>query len=108
MNQRSKKILKPIMLLIATSICCFAYYVPITFDATHNKNNSLSTGNIKLLSKIEKPLQIELFTLDKNIGEQVHATISQFQEKNKNVLFKINHAPLTPEKKIKTGFNWQS
>ncbi len=92
--------------LLAIGVACYlAYQYPLTFDATHNKNNSLSTGNVALLSKLDKPLTIELFTSDRNISEQVQTIIAQFQEKSKNIIFNVNHTPLNPQEKLRLGLH---
>jgi ABC-type uncharacterized transport system involved in gliding motility auxiliary subunit len=101
----TSKQLKIIIFLFIVGISCLAYQHPVTFDATHNKNNSLSAGNIALLSKLDKPLSIELFTLDKSIAEQIQTIIIQFQEKNKNILFHVNTTPLSPQEKSNLGLH---
>lgn len=93
------------MLLAIIAVSCFFYRHPIIFDATYNKNNSLSPGNIELISKIQKPLYIDFFTSEKNIGEQVYAIISLFQEKNNNIHFNIHYNPLMPEEKSRLGLH---
>jgi len=99
------KYLKNILILGAILLSLTAYQYPVVLDITTNKNNTLSDFNIGLLSQLEKPLIVDLYTQDRAVLEQVETIISLFQKKNKNIIFKSHIAAINLQEKSRLGLH---
>lgn len=86
------------VILIGT-LCLLGYQYPFVLDLTYNKNNTLNKANRELLSKLDKPLIIELITPDQNMLHQVQAIVSLFQKGSPHIQFKVRNKGLSPTEK---------
>lgn len=75
-------------------ISTIAYQFPLTLDVTANKMNSLSESNRTLLSTLNKPLKVELYSTQQNIIEHVQTILSLFQKENAHIVLNLHHEPL--------------
>lgn len=95
---------KTIVLLISTIFIAYmGYRYPILLDLTFNRANTLSQASQKILAEIDKPFSIELHTIDPMIRDHVKNIVSLFQQKNKEIKFKVTVLPLEPGKKMQFG-----
>jgi len=79
------------------------YRFPLYFDISHNKNNSLHASSVELLSKIDKPFSIELYSPNHNIHDQVQTIVSLFQKENKHIAYQGQFKTIPPAEKAKLG-----
>ena len=75
-------------------ISTIAYRFPLSLDVTANKINSLSESNRTLLSTLDKPLKVELYSTQQNIIEQVQTILSLFQKESTHVVLSLHQEPL--------------
>jgi len=85
------------------SVLTFGFICPLEWDMTQNKNNTLKAASQEILSTIQKPLKIELFTPEREIAHIVKDIVVPFQRKNKALSFEIHHSTLPPEEKLQLG-----
>lgn len=83
---------------IFTLFCLSAivYQFPISIDMTANKINSLSESNRTLLSAVDQPLIVELYSTNKNIIEQTKTILSLFQKESTYVTLNLHDKLLDP------------
>ncbi len=100
---------KGFLIFLLFLISMIAYQFPIFLDVTANKVNSLSDPNRTLLSRLDKPLKVALYSTQQNIIEHVRAVLSLFQKESPHIVLSLHHEPLdTIEKtrlKLKTNHN---
>lgn len=94
-----KKRTKYLMLLLLLALAYLGYHFPLTFDVTHHKNNSLSLSSQNVLSKLENTFYIELTTPDRDIANQITATVSLFQKESSKISLKVHLTSLSPQEK---------
>lgn len=98
-----KHALKSFILIGILILSYVGYQHPYSWDVTHNKNNSLNNLSIELLSKIKKPLIIDLISIDRNFSSNAQDIISLFQKENPHIILHIHPKILTPEEKKSIG-----
>ncbi len=92
-----------LLLLVVGILSTVGYRHPLTFDATVNKSNSLSSASRQLLTTLNKPLKVELFTLDPTYREHISNIIALFQKENKNIQLSIHKSLPDPSKQARFG-----
>lgn len=93
------KKIKGLLIVIIFILGYLGYQYPIQFDLTQTRINSLSESSIELLSTINQPLYLELFTTDRAIENRVLSMVELFQRENKAINFKVHHTTMDPQEK---------
>jgi hypothetical protein len=75
-------------------ISAIAYQIPLSLDVTANKINSLSESNRTLLSTLDKPLTIDLYSANQHVTEQIQTILSLFQKESMHIVLNLHHKPL--------------
>ncbi|HXH54736.1 MAG TPA: GldG family protein [Gammaproteobacteria bacterium] len=86
-----------IFFLFLTSVV--VYQFPLSLDLTANKINSLSEANRTLLSTLDKPLTVELYSTQQNIIEHVQTILSLFQKESAHIVLNLHHEPMNTRDK---------
>ena len=79
--------------------CAIAYHFPRSLDVTAHKINSLSKPHERLVSRLDKPLKVELYGSEPNIIEHVKTILSLFQKESHHIILSLHHEPLNPLEK---------
>lgn len=94
------KLKKPFLIFAFLLTATIIYQFPLVLDLTANKMNSLSEADCTLLSTLNKPLTIDLYSREQHIITQVKTILSLFQKESAHIVFNVKEELLnTPDKK---------
>lgn len=84
-----------IFIFLATlSIGLILYQFPLTFDLTKNKVNSLNTANQALLTSLEHPLTIDLYSTNPKIIREIKIVLALFEKESAFIKLNIHKNPI--------------